>query len=311
MARTTTMKISGFNVVMPPPHSPERYVEALQRAHGLRRPMKMWGDYSGLLETVHVHPDDGVVSGSIIRFFDLDLVRDWFNMETNRPASREEVNREVSIPENLKPHLTRCVFVFFPDSHMLFYVRQERPGAPSIGATQLTKFFEHLFTSWELVTEFGVIEVSAIPEMEAVEGILSHPHLRRLHIKIKLPNPDGVADASGRMAARLEAEHAKEHEEQIKAARNQYLVPDEERRLQARVAAMHGTVSADVGRRGEAMKPLSTSDKPLIETESYNPESQTLFSVLLESGRGIVQRLRRWQNGENDQQAGQSEGDGT
>ena len=312
MARKTTMTISVFNIVMPKPHSPERYVEALKAARGLFRPMKMWGDYSGLLETVHPHVEDGYVTGTIIRFLDLDLVRDWFNTETNRPASREEVNRRVTIPAHLKPHLSRTEFVFFPDSHMLFYVRQARPSEPGIGPSQLKQFFTNLFTSWELITEYGLIEVSIIPEMEAVEGILSHAYLRTLHITVKLPNPDGVADVSARVAARLEAENARAHEERLVADKKKYLQPDADRHTLARVAATHGSVRGVVGKRGESKTLLSTEDTPLIEAEPYNPETQTLVSVLLDSAKSVVQRLQAWQrsSGERRPQA-QDDGDGT
>jgi hypothetical protein len=70
-----TITISALNIVMPSPHSAERYVELFRRAYRNKQPVRLRGDFSGMLGALRVEEMDGqnIIVGEFYKFLDLKL----------------------------------------------------------------------------------------------------------------------------------------------------------------------------------------------------------------------------------------------
>lgn len=65
-----TIRVAALNLVMPPPHSPTRYVEMLKHSFRLHEAIELRGDYKGMLGGAR--GDEDLIQGELYKFFDLD-----------------------------------------------------------------------------------------------------------------------------------------------------------------------------------------------------------------------------------------------
>lgn len=111
--------------------------------------------------------------------------------------------------------------------------------------------------------EVPEVEVTLLPETQAVERILALPGLRTLYIKIVRGNPDVSPEVRQRVLGRLEEAHARREETTlVKSADALALTPGSEIQEMAAVAAENGEVRGE-GRDAEGHKlEVSTVDLP-------------------------------------------------
>lgn len=231
----------------------------------------------GTLRGARSQPHPGRLAGEIYRFVTLDPNEPWFNTVTSEPATKDEVG-SISIPKHLLPHLQRILFDFRPKTHTLYYVAHDRKAnmAPSVAV----RFFEELLNSAAQKLEFPAVEVTAIPEAEAIEKVLKLPNMSRLEIQLKAPNADDIGDLTKRLMARLEAQSARHETTTLTAKRNEVLKPDEETRQLAKVAAKNGKVTS-YGRDAQNL-PIedSTVNRPMVRSVQVDDDLETTAGVL-------------------------------
>ena len=99
-----TFKIAALNIVMPAPHSPERYVELFQKTLRLRRAVKLRGDFVGMLGSLYL--EEQIIVGYFYKFFDLNTKEGWFNLTSSQEAEPQEL-AQINVPAHLKPQWRR------------------------------------------------------------------------------------------------------------------------------------------------------------------------------------------------------------
>jgi hypothetical protein len=85
-------------------------------------PITVRGDQRMLLQYVDFSraADQGLITGSIARFVEIDPNTPWFDFVKLDVAADEDVEK-IEIPENLRPNYRSFYFEFFVREHMFVY----------------------------------------------------------------------------------------------------------------------------------------------------------------------------------------------
>lgn len=282
-----TFRLAVLNIVMPSPHSADRYLELFRETFRLRQVVKLRGDFVGMLGAVH--DDRGVVSGYFYKFFNLDVKEGWFNMNRRQEAEPEDLS-QIHVPDYLKPHHQSIRFLFFPKQHRLIFVTKDQ--RESLSPNMAKTLLDRLFADARLVQTFGEIEVTIEPNREQLWRIFSIPRLKVLTIEVSPPNPDDLDEAEREVMERMNGERAQKMIVELASKHPNGLQPDDGHKTLARIAQSNGEVRA----RGEdetgTVVTLSTADHSLIEPVTYDPNVQTRDAAMSEKAGALLQRLR-------------------
>ncbi|MEP6880224.1 MAG: DUF4747 family protein [Nitrosospira sp.] len=264
------------------PHSPQRYVELFSETYRGRIEAVARGDQNVLIGALDYvdkdHPETGI-TGELYRYSQFDSDEPWFNIRNREEASEEEI-KQIRIPENLKPHFSRFPFVFLPKGHRL-YIEIRKYGKVS-SPHALATAFRRLFAD-ERLGNFGPVEVTAEPQRDALKLLFQIPFIRTLTIEIVRPNPDDGGVLQRRFMKKLEDQNASTMEIKLSASRDERLIPDDDTKAIAGVAASNGYVRAS-GRNMDGLAiTRSTRDIPLIERATYDSDIQSSNDALLQT----------------------------
>lgn len=280
MSQKRTIEICALNVAMHNPHSPQRYVDLFEAAYKSRTLIQQ-GELHGLLlgslYGTESWKKEKVINGEIYRFVKVDADEPWFNTQTLKQATDKEV-KAISIPAHLLAHLQRIPFVFSPDTHELWFVARDRKN--SLGPIPTERFMQKLLDVASAEMGFPTVVVTAMPDTDTLNALLSMHRLQRLIIEVKRPNPDDGASAAARIMARLEGMNAKKEISELVADEGESLKPDEETRSRAEVASKNGNVTG-IGKTEEGLPSReSTAEKPLRYFVKINDAIETVFAIL-------------------------------
>jgi hypothetical protein len=287
MLRSRTIPIGVLNLAMHAPHSKARYSELIEALFAAKHSATTRGASKMMIGRLYsgsdIPVDGDLVSGEIYTFFDLDARMPWLNMERSEEALEDEV-KEVFIPENLKPHFSKFVFVFILSTHRMYI--QLRSGRRSLGIQTAATGIGRLLAMPEL-EDYAPIDVTAEPSKDVVDRIFEMPFLRKLHIELLRPNPDDGHRDERRLLARLESASASKMSEDWVSERERSLRPDEQIKTLARIAASNGFVEATGKDLNNTPTSISTRESPLIEKVLFNPAESSLIAFMVEQARRI------------------------
>lgn len=283
MTRTRTIEICALNISMHTPHSPQRYVDLLVEGRRRKRVFRqgevhalMLGSLTGSKTAVEANE----LRGEVYRFVKVDANEPWFNTQTNEQASDEEV-ATLNIPGNLRAHMQRIEFVFYPKEHELWFISKD--GNIRFGPSRAERFFQMLLDEVAVSKELPQVDVTVIPEKTALKNMFALHQLNRIVMQFKRPNPDDAADIAGRIMQRMEAQKVRTINEELIASRGQSIKPDSQTQAEAHVAARNGYVEVH-GKDAEGV-PVheSTVNKPLRVPMRVDSTIETAADVLLRS----------------------------
>ena len=280
MAKVRSIRISVLNVAMHKPHSPQLYMTLLREAKRLQALIELGALHGAMLGSLD-GPDEyrkgAVLTGEIYRFVRLDASEPWFNLQTSEAASDADMGA-VKIPEYLLPHLQHISFVFRPDTHELWFVSADKKDR--LGAQTAVTFFQRLFDRVYQEGKCSQVEVTALPDIETLDAMLSLHKLERMTIDLKRPNADDAASDEARWLKKLENQGIRQQQTQLVAAAGESIKPDKDTRALAAVAARNGSVSV-VGKDAAGMRvEESTVAKPMLLTRLVNSAIETALDVL-------------------------------
>lgn len=280
MSSVRTIKVAKLNIAMHAPHSPERYVSLFQEAYSLHLLVRMGELHGAMLGGLYPVnrecPENGLM-GEIYRFVKLDPDEPWFNTETREAATVDEI-RNIHIPRHLLPHLQTIPFAFNPTRHRLWFVSHDRKD--NLGPSSAVSFFQSLFDHLLTIKEYPSVEVTAIPEANALDRMLSLPTLEKLIINLKRPNPDDGESDEERLLRRLTRQRAKSMKVELVASTNESIKPDSDTRMLAQVASENGDVSVVARDRAGLRIEESTQERPHIEPVLVDSNTELAIDVL-------------------------------
>jgi hypothetical protein len=175
----------------------------------------------------------------------------------------EEVNFDdlnIEIPDNVGFNGRAFIYVFRESDHTLF-VEMKNDLGKRLSPQPARKIFSRLFD--DPSPDAPLVEVTVIPEEDALKRILAIPKLKRLRIHLVRPNADD-ADVS-RIMGRLEDQRAKAQDIVLIAAPGaDGIEPDRETRTEAEVAEFNGFVEGSGQEDDGTGVKLSTREYPRI-----------------------------------------------
>lgn len=287
MAKGRSIRISALNVAMHKPHSPQLYIALFKQAKRLNALITLGALHGAMLGSLDGSDEEykkgTFLTGQIYRFVKLDASEPWFNLQTSEAASDDDMG-SVRIPTHLLPHLQRIDYAFRPDTHELWFISQDRQDR--LGAQAAATFFQRLF---DLVYKQGnctQVEVTALPDNDTLENMLSLYKLERMTIDLKRPNADDGASEEARLLKRLEDQGVRRQETSMVASAGESIKPDKETRAMAEVAARNGSVSV-VGKDADGLRvDESTVSRPMVLTRLLNSAIETAMDVLKRTALG-------------------------
>lgn len=276
MKRKYKFELSQLNIVTHP-HTPEGYQKLFETASDLNLISKYYGSKKCMIATARSLKSEIVadcIHGSFFSFSELDFTEDWLNLQNLDAVDPSEVE-ELRIPNHLKPELRAFRYVFDLRTHKLVFESKNTLGQ-SLSPRQLEKALNGIFSNTQIISEFGKVEVTVIPETEALEKILSMYSLNTLHYRVVKPNPD-EDDYEDRLFASMEAQNIRSREEVLKKEKGaQTIKPDENTLKVLNVAKDNGYVEGE-GKKANGDKEYdSTRSHPKQETIYFNKDRSPL-----------------------------------
>ncbi|EIT3909550.1 DUF4747 family protein [Escherichia coli] len=293
MARPKKLTYGAVNITMHP-HSPEKYVELFRMARKNARNVNLRGDSFATLSHFYPYRKDQVVSepfeGEILKYTDIDVDGDWFDIVKKDIASDEQKER-ISIPENLKPNVARFSFVFLPASHLLVYEMQDK--GRHLTSKQIENFLNGIFSHERIIEKFGKINVTILTEPDNVERMLSLKGITCINMVTRRPNPDDLASAESIMQKRFKRIGVIEEDKTYKSERGQEIKPDSELKQDALIASRNGEVSIRRINEAGLVEVHASSDLPLQRVESYDSDVTSVTDLLLLRAKSLADEFKR------------------
>jgi len=288
VARRRTIVVGALNVGIHP-HDTDRYAALLGDAFDLRRAVQVFGNQRVILERLDKGElANGIITGSLARFTEIDPNLPWFNAERFERADDADVAR-VSIPNELRPNYISVSFLFSLSDHLFIF--ESRGLQASLSPKSAMMFLDKLLNSDELVESYGSVSVSLVSDHDQLESIIGIYRVRKLAILVKRPNPDDLGSYDAVMEQRLLGQGAASVRVEYVASAQETIKPDEQTRNLADSATRNGWVKAegiDVSGRRVVR---STEDHPLLEGERYDPRLQTEQQAFLAAAASIIKRI--------------------
>lgn len=260
MARERTIEICALNLAANP-HPPSIYLSILGRA--ARFLVKARGsDYAKITSPHAVRGRSGIYTGRILIWTEIDLKRPWLDIENEAELS-PALKKSISIPENARPNMRAFGYAFVEKSHRVYFESKNEFGE-HLGPNVAKSIFSKVTSQELLGFSSPEVEVTIVPDVDAVDRILTLPHLRTLFIRVTLPNPDTASPtARKRVHDRLKKAKARQLEEKyIKSSDAEKLEPTPEIQEMAEVASENGLVRGE-GRDNDGKKlEVSTEEYP-------------------------------------------------
>lgn len=281
-----TIPLAGVNIVTHP-HSSQGYVDLLTTMFNERRHVPMRGAQHLMLGELKPISDAGVdagLFGRLYRFVHVDKDAPWFNVTRHDEATREELSR-ISLPDELRPNTETFDFVFYPRGHS-FYINTRSGNRVngkrhSIGVGQVVKLLKTLASLPAIEQRFGVVEITALPDQEQLERILSIHTLNKLVIEVSKPNPDELGQAQAKVFDRLSGMKARKLKQELLAERHESITVDDDTLTLARVAAGNGKVVGYGYTLDNKKVEESTLAKPWTDRVPYDSDIQTEADALM------------------------------
>lgn len=291
MIKPRTIRFGAFNIVTHP-HSPKSYEELFTKARDLKQVIKIWGDTHAILRTAF-HPEEykgSIITGEIFTFLNLDPSQPWFDILKGEAATEKQTH-EVKIPENLRPHLKRIRYVFFPNSHIFVYVREDSAFG-AISPNNMSELLTALLNDNRILEKapYQAVDVRLVQDSTSLDWIFKNLRVELLNITIRRPNGDTGGDAQESVEKELEEQNLQEYFVSQKAEKGKAIKPNKRTNRLMKEATINGHVEAKGLDQDDVPHTLNTSARPLIEPVVFDGK-KAYFDFVIEAGRILVDKI--------------------
>lgn len=294
MAREKKLVVGAVNITIQP-HTPQKYLELFRDVYKLKKPVNISGDQFGLLAVLYKldreQKEPGPITGDIFKYTDINKNAQWFNTETNNFASDDDVDG-INIPENLKPNSTRFSYIFFPEQHLFFY--EAYYDGNTFGPTNAERFIDRLLNVDEIVKKYGKVDVTHIPEVNALSDAFNLPVKEKIEMVVKRPNPDDHAKAERKVMERMRARNVGVFEQTLKSVPGQSIKIDKDLETMAHISAKNGSFMLKGKDHNHKTVEISTREHPLKITEYYDPDIESAFELFARITISMKDTIAEW-----------------
>jgi hypothetical protein len=268
----------AFLNVVATPHPRGVYDRLFRKASN--QIVQYWGAYhAAISDLLEVSGDEGLFQFRLSTWVEIDPDEPTINKRNLEKAAFPSEGRAFSNQYGVNGRVFSCILD--TKTHVVTVELKNEDGKRlSPGRAEL--IFERLMSPAVLGADAELVEVTVVPQDDALEYVLGFDRLDRVEILVKRPNNDDITTETNRVLQRLENMKAKsEKSVLVRAAGTDGLELDEDHMITARVAAGGNgrvdTAGLDAnGERGER----STKEKPKV------------VKRVLEKGQSYIAALR-------------------
>lgn len=293
MARLKKLSYGAVNITIHP-HSPKKYVELFKDVRKLSLKVNVYGDQFAMLK--HFNPIsrnqkfNEPYEGEIVKYTHIDRNGEWYSISRNELATDEEKERIV-IPDDIKPNVSRFSFIFLPSVHLLVY--ENKHEQKIITPRQMEILLKTIFSDSVVREKYGEVNVVSLTEPDAVDRMLSLKGITTLKMVTRRPNPDDLSSAEHEFQERFKEMGVIEEDKTYKAERGEEIKPDKKLKRDALIAARNGQVEIKRKNENGHVETLSTNDKPLQRSESYDPANTLPIALLLKEAYALTREFMK------------------
>lgn len=256
MTRNPSTEYAILNIAANP-HPDGIYFELLQRA-ALQR-VNYWGAHFATISSPK-KVDEGFYQGRLVTWVEIDTSEPAVDLNELDPVDFGDL--DFVLPSNIGFNGRVFLYTFRESDHLLFIEVLNEFGK-RISASMAQKIFQLLLSPEILGVDAALVEVTTIPEEDALKRIWKIDKLKRLKIHIVRPNADDIDPAI--VLEELIAQGARSQDIILVASsQSDGIEPNDRTRMQAEVAEHNGYVEGS-GQDADGSKiELSTKAYPRV-----------------------------------------------
>lgn len=193
------LSYSALNIVSHP-HTPKTYTQMFFDLKSEDLAFKLRGDTYATI--VHINYQDKSISnspilGEIVKYTNINKDANWYDMNSQDIAGEHDLLKIKSLPDYLKPNMSKFSFIFYPENHLLVFetLYEGQRFSPNYAQS----LFEKLFNSPKFADKYGVVNVTVVPETDVIDNVLSLSGIKYLRMITNLPNPDSLVKTEGKV----------------------------------------------------------------------------------------------------------------
>lgn len=251
----------GFLNIVATPHPPGVYDRLLRSAAG--KAVEFYGDLRAAITSPRAAAGEShLLQGRVVIWTDIDEDQPGVNKRDLSSVKLADMNFRV--PGNLGFNGKPFIFVFNTRTHVLAFEGRNEFGQ-RLSPERARRIFDRLFSPTVLGLDAELVEVTVLPEDDALNLVLGLDRLDRVEILVKRPNDDDITTKTNAIMAELMAQKAKSEDRILtRAPGTDGLELSEENQTRAEVAARNGYVKSK-GRDEEGeVRTRSTREYPKI-----------------------------------------------
>ena len=279
----------GFLNIVATPHPAGVYERLLAQCADTA--VTFYGDQTAAITKPRkVRNADNLIEGRLVVWTDIDESQPGINKRSLSEVRLSDMN--FTVPRDLGFNGRVFTYVLNTTAHVLALEIRNEFGQ-TISPMRAKRIFDKLLSPLVLGLDTELVEVTVIPEDDALSRVLGLDRLDKVEILVKRPNEDDITTETNAVMAELMAQKAKSEDRVLtREARSDGLELSEENMARARVAANNGYVSSS-GRDddGETVR-RSTKEYPKVVRWVIDAGA-TFASTIREAARNATARTRQ------------------
>jgi Domain of unknown function (DUF4747) len=198
----------GFINVVATPHPKGVYLSLLKRA--ANSPVNFWGDQYAAITSPRAYDNEpDLFVGRLVTWTEINEDEPAINKQRLTETSLADLN--FSVPADVGFNGRVFYYMLNEKTHVVS-VELKNEFGKSISAGRTGKIFSRLMSPEVLGIDSEIVEVTVIPEEDALDWVMGIDRLDRIEILVKRPNADDITAKTNRIMNELDAQNVKRQE---------------------------------------------------------------------------------------------------
>lgn len=261
MASDERIATIGFINIVATPHPPGVYPRLLTIAAG--KAVNFWGDQFAAITKPRQDDDNGdLYVGRLVIWTEIDEDAPAIQKRSLTESSLADL--DFNIPNDVGFNGKVFTYVLNAKRHV-FCIELKNEFGKMVSPARTARILELLLSPEILGMDAELVEVTVIPEEDALTKVLSLRRLDRILIVVKRPNADDVTSKANAILAELDAQNVKRQDVTlVREARTESIVLNERNQTLAEVGSTNGFVEAKGRTADGTQERRSTKEYPKV-----------------------------------------------